>query len=681
MTLTAQRRPLKETFWIDLTRLDESGGIIKKLPRGRYRVGPVKAQHCFVESTGKGLMKNKNNRRYPAESTWGRHCQPGSEFMEKVHRRRVIGQLEHPSTGRSSMDKGAVIITEVYPPDEDGEINIVFETMSTPDGRIVGNYIEDRAGFGLSSRGNGSTITVEGVDVVQEDFEPMTWDCVLDESTPGSEVAAQRIAESRQQLLEAAGGDEAKAQALALQETEEALRRDAPCDGCSSCQNCGKVSEAGEMGGDGKVPTGYNEFILATPDEDGHYRAYDSGGNWDVYLHIHNLRPTLIASGLQTRQACKDAAEAHLARVVGEAVLAEIGLAEKGGTKYSPKAREFISKEIGKLVKRGPSEGPQKGKKYPQKRAVAAAMSAAREKGMKVPPPRRKTKAESYAVSNVSMIDGTSIRLDDFNNSKEAETAARALEKAAFLGVDLTNGTVTVHTGYADPEQAAEHVQRVLDAAGIEVERDPLAEEMSEMARLQINEIFGFGKRKKKAKSAADEIRRRSAEMAKKRKAKGRKDPFAEGYDGVEEYEDENYSFDPDVGVPVYQMTAGQVSLAEECGRVHEYDVDLDDPEDLDLDLDQDMAAVLLLYDYSMEEEEEEEEEEDGDMEDEEDLEEEDDEADDEDDEADDEADDEDDDEEDEEELEEFDYELEDEPMGEYDPDLGYPEMECDYRG
>ena len=562
MTITAQRRALKETFWIDLTRLDESSDIIKKLPRGRYRVGPVKAQHCFVESTGRGLGKNKNNRRYPAETTWGRHAHPRSSFMEKVKRRRVIGQLEHPSTGRSSMDKGAVIITEVRPPDKDGEVYIVFETMSTPDGKIVSNYIEDRAGFGLSSRGNGSTITVEGVDVVQEDFEPVTWDCVLDESTPGSEVAARRIAESRQALLESCGGDEAKAHVMALQETEEALKRD--------------ISEAGEMAGGGVVPTGYNEFILSTPDEAGHYRAYDNDGTWDVYLHIHNLRPTLIASGLRTRQACKDAAETHLARVVGEAVLSEMGIVEKKAKKkraYSPKAREFISKEVGKLVKRGPSKGPQKGKKYPQKRAVAAAISAARRKRMKVPPPKKKGgKAESYMIRDTGIIDGTTVRLDDFNNSKEADQAASALSKAGFLGVDNANGVVTVHTGYSDTKQAVDHIRRVLDAAGVEIMEE------SEMARLRVRE-------------------------------------------GVEEIDDENYN--ADLGIPVYQMTVGQVSLAEMSGTPMDEPA-LNDPEDIDLDLDPDDVELdeygdpELLFDYDdmMDEEDEEDDDEEDDEED-----------------------------------------------------------------
>ena len=54
--------------------------------------------------------------------------------------------------------------------------------------------------------------------------------------------------------------------------------------------------------------------------------------------------------------------------------------------KMTRKGREFVSDEISHLMKEGPSKGPQKGKKMPQKQAVAVALDVARRKGLKTPP-------------------------------------------------------------------------------------------------------------------------------------------------------------------------------------------------------------------------------------------------------------------------------------------------------
>lgn len=54
--------------------------------------------------------------------------------------------------------------------------------------------------------------------------------------------------------------------------------------------------------------------------------------------------------------------------------------------KMTKKGRSFVSDEISHLIKDGPSKGPQKGKKMPQKQAVAVALDVARRKGFKSAP-------------------------------------------------------------------------------------------------------------------------------------------------------------------------------------------------------------------------------------------------------------------------------------------------------
>jgi len=58
--------------------------------------------------------------------------------------------------------------------------------------------------------------------------------------------------------------------------------------------------------------------------------------------------------------------------------------------KISQKGRSFLSKEIGQLIKKGPSKGPLKGQPFERSRAIAAAFSVARKKGYKVGKARSK---------------------------------------------------------------------------------------------------------------------------------------------------------------------------------------------------------------------------------------------------------------------------------------------------
>lgn len=168
-------------------QLVEGEQAVLKLPDGRYRVR-CKGQHC-------GIV-NRNRRRYDLP-IWQRHLVGDAPFMRMVRARGVVGQLEHPDDGKSSMGLGAIVITDVKLDAKSGEVMIEFETMSTPAGKIAAAYIADGVRFGISSRGNGSVIVDEnGVSVVQDDFDPVTFDLVIDESTPGAEVAAERVREA-----------------------------------------------------------------------------------------------------------------------------------------------------------------------------------------------------------------------------------------------------------------------------------------------------------------------------------------------------------------------------------------------------------------------------------------------------------------------------------------------------
>lgn len=403
--MVGQMIELKELFSFDPTQLHEGSDCwAKRLPDGRYRVRAV-GQHCYL-GEGRGLQRNRNGRRYPADKTWGRHTTESAEFMRRVKARRVTGQVEHPESGRSSMGAAAVVITKVEPPrSTDGKVFIEFETMHTPGGQIIEGFIRSNVGFGISSRGNGSVIQVDGVDEVQEDFEPVTFDCVHDESTPGAEVAASAIRESLDALVASAGS------------LEEALRRDraaaerelerigTPQQENMGLANTGTVPSAGDAvaqfavvpvaqtGAGTFSPPANNggEWILGTPDQKGHYRAFEGGpASYSVWYYPSAGVPVPVADGLRTKRDAVKAAEDHLQHVLGE----------------------------------------------------------------------------GYQILDPAPFEGVTMRIR-LDSEDEAKKALKALEKAGFQVVAGAAQSFDVNTKYADPDAAVEHVGRVLRDADI----------------------------------------------------------------------------------------------------------------------------------------------------------------------------------------------------------------------
>ena len=70
-----------------------------------------------------------------------------------------------------------------------------IEVLDTPKGQILGKLVEARIKLGISSRGLGSTSrTNEGHDVVEDDFNLVTYDMV---SNPSTSDAYMHLKESK----------------------------------------------------------------------------------------------------------------------------------------------------------------------------------------------------------------------------------------------------------------------------------------------------------------------------------------------------------------------------------------------------------------------------------------------------------------------------------------------------
>ena len=125
-------------------------------------------------------IKNRNGRVYPKEIMEKEVNRYRKEFVEKD---RAFGELGHPEGPTINLDKVSHLITSL---EEDGN-NYVgrAKILSTPNGQIVRNLINDGAKLGVSSRGLGSLEQRGGAQYVKGDFQLATAaDIVADPSAP-----------------------------------------------------------------------------------------------------------------------------------------------------------------------------------------------------------------------------------------------------------------------------------------------------------------------------------------------------------------------------------------------------------------------------------------------------------------------------------------------------------------
>ena len=98
--------------------------------------------------------------------------------------------------------------------------------------------------------------------------------------------------------------------------------------------------------------------------------------------------------------------------------------------KMTKKGQTFVGDEISHLMKDGPSKGPQKDKKMPQKQAIAVALDVARRKGFKTASRKEEDMSifDSIVESKTkSIFDGIVASKTESENSDWDDRVARTL--------------------------------------------------------------------------------------------------------------------------------------------------------------------------------------------------------------------------------------------------------------
>jgi hypothetical protein len=138
---------------------------------------------------------NKNNRMYK-EDTMRKEVQRYTE--EYINKNRAFGELGHPDTPSINLDRVSHLNVSLR---QEGNVWIgKAKILETPMGNIARSLIEGGASLGVSSRGMGSLKSINGINIVQDDFYLATAaDIVADPSAPGAFV--QGIMEGKEWML------------------------------------------------------------------------------------------------------------------------------------------------------------------------------------------------------------------------------------------------------------------------------------------------------------------------------------------------------------------------------------------------------------------------------------------------------------------------------------------------
>jgi len=123
--------------------------------------------------------KNRNGRVYPRDVM---ESAVNKYVTEQVSKGRAVGELNHPDGPTINLDKVSHRITELS---WDGN-NVMGKALvlDTPMGQIVKGLVEGGVQLGVSSRGMGTLVNRNGVNVVGKDFMLATVDIVQDPSAP-----------------------------------------------------------------------------------------------------------------------------------------------------------------------------------------------------------------------------------------------------------------------------------------------------------------------------------------------------------------------------------------------------------------------------------------------------------------------------------------------------------------
>jgi hypothetical protein len=134
----------------------------------------------------KADTENRNGRVYPYTIL----KREADKYMEIIKNNGALGEVDHPDSAIVSLATASHKVVDMWWEDKTlyGKIELL-ESLSdialTPS-NILKSLLKSNVRLGISSRGIGSVKSINGKNMVQEDFELIAFDFVSSPSTPGA---------------------------------------------------------------------------------------------------------------------------------------------------------------------------------------------------------------------------------------------------------------------------------------------------------------------------------------------------------------------------------------------------------------------------------------------------------------------------------------------------------------
>lgn len=149
-----------EAVQVQLVERKDEAGVTRVYARGEF---------------GRADKPTANKRLYPHE-VWESQI---TRLKENLKGRKVLGELDHPDDGRTSLKRVSHVLTSLR---LEGDLVVgEAEILDTDCGRNLKALLAGGVPVGISSRGYGSTKPhTEGYEVVQKDYKLVTFDFVAE---------------------------------------------------------------------------------------------------------------------------------------------------------------------------------------------------------------------------------------------------------------------------------------------------------------------------------------------------------------------------------------------------------------------------------------------------------------------------------------------------------------------
>lgn len=141
-------------------------------------------------------VKNGNGRKY-GERILRREI---DKYQSLIDQNRALGELDHPESSVINLKNVSHMVVKTW---WDGPaVMAKIRVLPTPSGKILQTLVESGVKLGISSRGLGSTHQVNGVTMVDDDFQLICFDMVSEPSTPNAFMMKEnkQLAESIQKI-------------------------------------------------------------------------------------------------------------------------------------------------------------------------------------------------------------------------------------------------------------------------------------------------------------------------------------------------------------------------------------------------------------------------------------------------------------------------------------------------